>query len=236
MKYLVRIATVIAIMFLVAACATQSQTSVQGVNFVPGKTKIALMPLDVNLYRLTAGGVLEPRADWTESANVHVATAIDNMRQERGLLLTNFKEDDLAPGHQQLISQVVKLHRVVGNEILVQQRVPALRPPTKEGNFNWSIGPHAQLVRQKTGADYGLFVSLKDSYSSGGRVALNILTTVLFGVSSGGGTQVGYASLVHLQTGNIVWFGSLARGTGDLRTAEPAQSAINDLFSGLPKS
>lgn len=231
-----RILAVLAIMWLAAACATQSQTSTQGVNFVPGQTKIALMPLDVNLFLLTAGGVQEPRADWTEAAKVHVANAIDVMRQQRGLQLTNFNENDLSPGHQQLVAQVVKLHRVVGGEILVQQRLPALRPPHKEGTFDWSIGPHAQLVRQATGADYGLFVSLRDSYSSGARVALGIVTAVLFGAPVQGGQQIGYASLVHLESGNVVWFGSLARGTGDLRTAEPAQSAINDLFSGLPQS
>lgn len=236
MKLAGRIIAVLAIMWLATACATQSQTSSQGVNFVPGQTKIALMPLDVNLYLLTAGGVLEPRADWTEAAKGHVAAAIDKMRQDRQLHLTNFREEDLSPGHQQLIAQVVKLHRVVGGEILIQQRVPNMRPPSKEGTFNWSIGPHAQLVRQTTGADYGLFVSMKDSYSSGGRVALGILTAVLFGAPVSGGQQIGYASLVHLETGNVVWFGSLARGSGDLRTPEPAQSAIDDLFSGLPKS
>ena len=70
----------------------------------------------------------------------------------------------------------------------------------------------------------------------GARVALGLVTAVLFGAPVSGGQQIGYASLVHLETGNIVWFGTLARGTGDLRTPEPAQEAVNSLFSGLPKS
>lgn len=236
MRHLLRAAAVTALMVLLAACATQSQTGNQGVSFVPGQTKIALMPIDVNLYLLTAGGVLEPRADWTEQARVHVEAAIGKVQRERNLVLVPFDQEKLSADERQHMTQVIKLHQVVGGEILVQSRVPALRPPSKEGKFDWSIGPHAQIVKRETGAQYGLFVFMQDSYSSGGRVVLNLALAVLFGSSAGGGTQIGYASLVELETGNIVWYGSLARGTGDLRTAEPAQDAIDSLFSGLPES
>lgn len=236
MRHLLRAVAITALMLLAAACASQSQTGNQGVNFVPGQTKIALMPIDVNLYLLTAGGVLEPRADWTEQARIHVANAIDKVRRDRNLILVPFDEEKLNADQRQHMTQVIKLHQAVGGEILVQSRVPALRPPSKEGKFDWSIGPHARLVKQQTGAQYGLFVFMQDSYSSGGRVALNLALALLFGANAGGGSQVGYASLVELETGNIVWYGSLARGTGDLRTAEPAQEAVDSLFSGLPES
>ena len=38
-----------------------------------------------------------------------------------------------------------------------------------------------------------------------------------------GGSQTGYASLVDLRTGRVVWFNNLARGFGDLREPEPAR-------------
>ena len=37
-----------------------------------------------------------------------------------------------------------------------------------------------------------------------------------------GGQQVGFASLVDLNSGQVVWFNRLARETGDLRTADEA--------------
>src|SRR5574337_268961 len=43
----------------------------------PGPARVLLMPLDVELSELTAGGMLEPRADWTEQAKTHVRAALD---------------------------------------------------------------------------------------------------------------------------------------------------------------
>ncbi len=49
-----------------------------------------------------------------------------------------------------------------------------------------------------------------------------------------GGQQVGFASLVDLETGDIVWFNRLVSGVGDLRTAEPARAAVDDLLADFP--
>jgi hypothetical protein len=50
-----------------------------------------------------------------------------------------------------------------------------------------------------------------------------------------GGSQVGFVSLVDLETGNIVWFNRLARRSGDLRTAESAREVAQTLLEGLPR-
>jgi hypothetical protein len=51
-----------------------------------------------------------------------------------------------------------------------------------------------------------------------------------------GGMQVGYASLVDLNTGQIVWFNRLMRGTGDLREPEKAAETLNVLLARFPAS
>jgi len=45
---------------------------------------------------------------------------------------------------------------------------------------------------------------------------------------------MGFASLVDLKTGNIVWFNRLFSTRGDLRTKEPAQQTIDALIKGMP--
>ena len=62
-----------------------------------------------------------------------------------------------------------------------------------------------------------------------------LFRSALLGVGIQGGVQVGYASLVDLQSGDIVWFNKIARGTGDLRTRAPAQETMRLLLVGLPK-
>ncbi|WP_281016780.1 MULTISPECIES: hypothetical protein [unclassified Minwuia] len=131
------------------------------------------------------------------------------------------------------MNQLVKLHSVVGGEVFYQARIPQRRPPTKQGRFDWSIGKDVRTVADATGARYGLFIFMEDSYSSGGRVALGIALALL-GVGIQGGTQIGYASLVDLNTGQIAWFGTIARGSGDLRTEQAAEESVRSLFSTLP--
>ena len=41
----------------------------------------------------------------------------------------------------------------------------------KRGSFDWTLGPGVQVFREATGADYGLFTYVRDSYASGGRTA-----------------------------------------------------------------
>jgi hypothetical protein len=88
-------------------------------------------------------------------------------------------------------------------------------------------------LKVDTGADYALFVYLRDSYTSPGRAAL-MVAAALFGVGLQGGVQLGFASLVDLQTGQIVWFNRLVSPVGDLRTPEAAEKAVQELLVNNP--
>jgi hypothetical protein len=48
--------------------------------------------------------------------------------------------------------------------------------------------------------------------------------------------QTGYASLVDLSTGRVVWFNQLLRGSGDLRDEENAAETIEALLREFPVS
>ena len=47
------------------------------------------------------------------------------------------------------------------------------------------------------------------------------------------GHQGGFASLVELKTGNIVWYNNVPAATGDLRTDVGAEKIVGQLFKGL---
>ena len=61
-----------------------------------------------------------------------------------------------------------------------------------------------------------------------------MLALALLGAISLGGEQVGYASLVDLNTGRIVWFNQLNRMSGDLREPGPAVETVDALLKGFP--
>jgi len=231
MRYF-RLAMIPLLALVLVACQSTGELAQERPQLRPGTTKIALMPIDVQLFELTAGGLEEPKADWTRQAEVHVRRAIGVVQTEKQLKLVDFDASTLPLERQKVMDQLVRLHEVVGREAFLQNRFPQLRTANKQGQFDWSIGTEVQTIAQVTGARYGLFVFMKDSYSSGGRVALNVVVALLGG-SVRGGTQLGYASLVDLQTGQIAWFGTLQRAAGDLRDQEPAEEAVRTMFATL---
>jgi len=225
-----------ALMLALAACNTRTHQLTTTMNRVDGQApKVVLMPLDVELSLLSAGGVPEVRADWTETANTLLLEALRNEKQARDIRMAVFGDATTDEAKADLANQLIKLHGVVGNAILVHQYNPQGALPNKNGAFEWSIGPAAKSLKEVYQADYALFVWVRDSYTSGGRAVAMFLAAAAFGVALPGGQQLGFASLVELETGNVVWFNLLARGSGDLRHAEGAANTAQNLLAQLPK-
>jgi hypothetical protein len=149
--------------------------------------------------------------------------------------MLDYVEGHIAPEKRDDLTQLVKLHGAVGTSIMTHQYLDPLKLPTKEGRFEWSLGPTAKALKETFDADYALFVHVRDSYSSAGRVALQIVAVIVLGALPQGGTQVGFASLVDLETGDVVWFNRLARASGDLRTEAAARETVQALLTDLPK-
>ena len=113
--------------------------------------------------------------------------------------------------------------------------MPIRSLPSRGGKVDWSLGPEARRLKKAGGADYALFVYIRDTYSSLGRRAMQLVMLGLFASPSLGGQQLGFASLVDLDTGDIVWFNRILRDFGDLRDAAAADATARELLAGLPK-
>jgi hypothetical protein len=212
-----------------AGCATPTSRTNASATFEwtsPTK-RIVLVPPDVQLSELGIGGILSPRADWTETAKGFID---DSIRDHFAKTDAEVVDAQLATPHE---VQLVKLYDAVGGAILTHLYNSQLKLPSKGDALDWTLGPGTVELRERYGADYALFVLLRDSYSTPGRQAAQVVGALL-GVGISGGIQVGVASLVDLRTGNIVWFNRLISTTGDLRTEAPAQSAVNVLLTDIP--
>ena len=106
--------------------------------------------------------------------------------------------------------------------------------PSLGDSPQWSLGEDVRVLRGRTGADYALFVYVRDSYASDARKVV-MVAGLAMGAAILGGLQEGFASLVDLRTGEIVWFNELGRLTGDLRSAEPAAETVKVLLTEFPK-
>jgi hypothetical protein len=214
---------------------TVSSVWAQSKNLAPGFTartvesKLVIVPADIELFSLSAGGVREPKADWTEAANKHFAASLKTKSNLLGGNVTTIKESDLDD-----LSELSALHGSVATSVFVYHMLGAAGGlPTKDNKLLWTLGDAVKPLREKTGADYALFTWVRDSYASAERKAAIVVMAVL-GVGISGGSQIGYASLVDLKTGQIVWFNNLARGFGDLREEQPALETVEALLRSFP--
>jgi hypothetical protein len=199
-----------------------------------GELRVLLMPVDVELSELSAGGVSEPNAEWTAKAKKHIVASIEKTFLNNESKLIRYKEP---PGGTDVLHphvQLVKLHQAVGGAIITHKINPIMQLPNKTGVFDWSLGDGVKQLREEFGADYAMFLFVRDSYTSGGRAVAMVLAAVL-GVGIPGGRQLGYASLVNLRTGELVWFNFLVRGQGDLRASAEAAESMSVLLKDLPK-
>jgi len=194
--------------------------------------KVLIMQPDVEVSELTVGGLLEPNAAWTASAEANINQALETVLADLGARWVHLNPNGKLI-RTPAVSQLVKLHGAVGASILIHDYAGGVPLFNKKGKFDWTLGKDAAILGKAYKADYALFVFFRDSFSSDARVALNVLTAIV-GAGVRGGQQLGFASLVDLRTGKIVWFNIMARGTGDLREAEAAVDASQVLLAELP--
>lgn len=221
----------------ICACISTGTAMADSRNLAPGFSnlpkgaKLLIMPPDVELFSISGGGVPEPKADWTDAAYQHVHKALGEKSSGLGLEKRELAEKDVDE-----LAEVNALHAAVARSIALHHMTAGnFALPTKGSKLDWSLGEAVQPIRAKSDADYALFVWMRDSYASSER-KFAIVALALLGVGVPGGMQVGYASLVDLRTGQVVWFNRLLRGTGDLREAEAANETVQTLLAQFPES
>lgn len=219
---------------LVAAAAVQAEEASSNKHLAPGFTtrpagsRLVVVPPDLELYSMSAGGVVEPRQDWTEAAQKNFGAAVE---AEGRLLGPNVTRMD--PAQAEELSEIITLQRAVAEAISMHHRNGMMSLATKGDRLDWSLGDAVRPLKERTGADYALFTWMRDSYASGERKAA-MLALALIGAISFGGEQVGNASLVDLNTGRVVWFNELNRMSGDLREPQPAKETLEALLKDFP--
>ncbi len=235
---------IIAAAFVIGGCTTTLTESHTGgidenesAKLDTNKSRVVLMPIDIQVTELTAAGLEEPKAGWTEAARQNLIGALNATMAEHGLTLRRYKMPK-SKKRQRRDDQLEKLHSTVGGTILVHHYSQMNWLPTKQGEMDWTLGSTARQLGNDQNAEYALYVFMRDSYATSGRkaamVASTIFSSVLGTPVAKAGERVGFASLVDLRDGDVVWFNVLYSDTGDIREAEPAREVVDDLISGFP--
>ena len=230
---------VLAILLLSLTGCVAPQQQLTSIGFVPpgGNPRIVVMRPDVAVDLLTAGGLLERREDWTNTARDNVLASLQALQARRGNKTHVAITRASAGGEDPTVTELTRLHEVVGQSVLMHKFSPQAELPTKDGVFDWTLGEIAVQYGRESGYDYALFLYARDSFSSSGRVALQAVGYLgcMVGVCAvaSGGSQTAFASLVDLKTGDIVWFNYMKSPEGDIRTQEGADVLVWTLLDSM---
>ena len=200
----------------------------------PGTAKIVLMRPSIKVGEQSTGGLFEPNADWTAQARENLAAAIGAIQVKLGSTVVTY--DEPVGQAANTSAEYQSLFTTVANSVREFQFFPGNRLPTKKRDktaFEWTIGKEIAALPGLEGADYVLFVTTEDQYSSGGRKALKIFAAMA-GVAVSTGVHLGYAGLVDLKSGDLVWLNADQQMGGDPRTPEGAEKRVSQLFEGFP--
>lgn len=211
-----------------------------------GDYKLLVLRPDVTVGSLTTGGMVEPRAPWTDEARSNIIAALRAQQAGRGGNVTIVEHRNELPGvPEQELADVERLNFVV-DESIVDAKYAGNSLPTKRGRgLDWTLGSDAVKLGQDSGYDYALFLHAEDQVASGGRVALGLVgfAGCFIGFCApnvGGAEQLDYASLVDLKTGQVVWFNVVDAASqvpglkfGDLRTPQGAAQMVERLLGRM---
>jgi hypothetical protein len=218
------------------------------VEFAPpqGEYKLLVMRPDVQVGSLTTGGMVEPRADWTEEARANLLAALKAQQADRGGNVIIMERRDGLPGvPADTVAEIERLNYAVSQSIALHRYSGAYLPTKRGKGLDWTLGEDAVKLGQASGMDYALFLHAEDSFASRGRVALQVLGIAgcvvgFCAPNIGGGGQFAYASLVDLHNGHVVWFNVLQTGTqvaginmGDIRKPEGAAQMVDRLLNRM---
>jgi hypothetical protein len=236
MRRSVRCLAVTAAVSVLCACNTTKQVADVAYHPPHGSYRLIVMEPDIELGLLTAGGIVEPRQDWTVQARESVLKALiaQQLAQRADVrVLASLDEVDYDP---QRLSELLWLHKAVGTTIR-WHKYSGSSLPTKDNRFDWTLGSEAVSFGTAVHYDYALFLHAENSFESSGRAALEAagLPSCLVGfcVIAPGGRQSAFASLVDLKTGQIVWFNTLHSAVGDIRKVESARKMVDTLLEGM---
>lgn len=146
-----------------------------------------LIPADIKIYELTAGGDSNLKADWCSVGQENVLKSVKEVFKEKQ---TELRMIPIDKDIEKELEDIQALYRAVSASILLHVYNQNLLLPEKQKNFDYSIGPVDKIL-QKYNTDALIFVHGVDGISTSGRktaIAGAIVIGVLLGAAVGAAT------------------------------------------------
>ena len=230
-------ALAVATMLIAAPVFAQEKAAVRPGFVLPPAPPILIFRPDVRVGTQAAGGVVTPNADWTAAARKHLGEALVASRPGGAADIVFMPEPEGADAA--LLDEHRALFRAVALTVLNHRLFKGDRLPTTRRGFDYSLGHGAKRLGELGGGAFGLFVTTQDAFGDVGRKAMQLVGVLAaaatgFGAAVTSGIHTGYAGLVDLRTGELVWLNADLQMGGDVREPAGAAKRVAQLLEEFP--
>jgi len=195
--------------------------------------KVVMLPADIVVNELSAGGVVEEVPEWSELARKNISIALAAHAAENPKF-EYVKLPKLSKEQQEKLDLQLAFYDVVGGTAYDTTRNPGKAWQHKLAHFDYSIGDGLKFIKEQTGADAGIVVSAVDFVPTDERKAMWVAGQ-LVGVALWMGNPIVFVGIVDFETGNILWMNFALEGSfSDLRDEKDAGSVLTKLFKLYP--
>ena len=194
--------------------------------------KVVLLPPQVFVFELSAGGVPTRMADWEAAARDNLSSAATRLAHDAHLF-----ELIPAPRPETIdIDQLdahIGLYDRVAQSVFVYGRGEQSAWAHKKNEFDYTVGPGLVFLREQTGADAALIVLGADYISSGGRKAA-FFAGLALGIIMPLGQSFMTAGLIDLKTGDVQWMSFDSSSSMDSRNPTDVDGLMRALYQTYP--
>jgi len=222
------------VMVVAMPAQAQEKTGIKpGFTLKPGTARIVLLRPAIKVGAQSTAGLFEPNADWTAQARENIGRSLAKAQGGLGNSVVECPEQVGTDATR--LAEYQDLFDTLVQSVIEFQFFPGNRLPTKKrkDQFEWGLGDGLARLPAFAGADYALFVTTEDHFGSTGRKVLQVFAA-LARVPVTAGVHKGFAGLIDLRTGELVWLNADMQMGGDVRDAEGADKRVRQLLEGFP--
>lgn len=194
--------------------------------------KVVLLPPQIFVYELSAGGVPTRMGDWEATARANLVEAATRLASELDLFEL-IAPPGLDADEQDTLDAHIGLYDRVAQSVFVYGRGEQSAWAHKKNEFDYTVGPGLDFLRERTGADAALIVLGSDFISSGGRKMAFVAGLALRIIMPLGQSFVA-AGVVDLKSGEVRWMSFDSSSSMDSREPGHVDSLLRALYKTWP--
>ena len=198
--------------------------------------QVVLLPVDVDVYEMSAGGVREEVPEWSSKAESNIRNALLVSKDAGGkcCVTRHVDSSSLTPDEQEILEEHLALFNTVMANVLWASLPVNTAWHFKTEHFDYTLGDGLSFLKTKYDVDAGLIIVGEDVVSSAGRKTTAFIGA-MFGIAIPLGHSILMGGLVDFSTGDLLWVNhEVSAGTTDLRDPDSCLGLARSLMKDYP--